>query len=71
MKFEPRKGILEQNYTRKNYFRNRVYKNRNLQLIFYVRCRLNIHDSRIKAAVSILTVDFCFSQRNRYTQFLK
>ncbi len=44
MKFQLRRRIQEQKYTRKKDFRNRVYKNRDQPLIFFVYHRFNIHD---------------------------
>ena len=61
--------IHERNYTRKDFFGNRVYKNRNQMLIFAVNRRLNIHDFRMRTSVSILPVDFRFQAGNPYTRF--
>ena len=61
----------KRNYTRKDFFRNRVYENRNQMLIFAVNRRLNIHDFRMRTSMSILPVDFRFQAGNPYTRFSK
>ena len=71
MKITLRNRIQERNYTWKDFFGNRVYKNRNQMLIFAVNRRLNIHDFRMRTSVSILPVDFRFQAGNPYTRFSK
>ena len=71
MRITLRNRIQERNYTWKDFFGNRVYKNRNQILIFTVNRRLNIHDFRIRTSVSILPVDFRFQAGNPYTRFSK
>ena len=71
MRITLRNWIQERNYTWKDFFGNRVYKNRNQMLIFAVNRRLNIHDFRMRTSVSILPVDFRFQAGNPYTRFSK
>ena len=71
MRITLRNWIQERNYTWKDFFGNRVYKNRNQMLIFAVNYRLNIHDFRMRTSVSILPVDFRFQSGNPYTRFSK
>ena len=71
MRITLRNRIQERNYTWKNFFGNRVYKNRNQMLIFAVNRRLNIHDFRMRMSVSLLPVDFRFQAENPYTRFSK
>ena len=71
MRITLRNRIQERNYTWKDFFGNRVYKNRNQMLIFAVNRRLNIHDFRMRTSVSILPVDFRFQSGNPYTRFSK
>ena len=56
--------------TLKGWFGNRVYKNRNLPLISFVKLKKYIHDFRMKPSVSISHRNFRFLQENSCTRFL-